>query len=178
MAKAGAIINGVIRMVDLSIEVNYDETLVVSEGGYSANDVITLPASGNYNSLDLMVFLNGQFLEPGADFDYEGVAPRTQIRLLREDLIEGDRLRLRVLGDPLLIYDETVVVPEGGFDAGTNITLPNSKTYADVELMVYLDGQLLEPLFDYNFVGTIPRTQIQLAAELFENERLRFRIDP
>lgn len=73
-------------------------------------------------------------------------------------------------------YDETVTVPNGGYTPGTVVTLPSSMTYTDIELLVFLDGQLLEVGDDYTYVGTAPRTQIQIIPELFENEKLRFRI--
>ena len=156
----------------------YDEVIIAPVGGYAINDIITLPSSGEYEAKDLKVFLDGTFWEEGIDYDYVGVNPRTQIQLKRI-VSESEKLRFRVEGIAAAIYDEPVVVPNGGYSAGTNITLPSSKTYADSDLKVYLDGNFLEPLIDYNYVGpaTGNRTQIQLVVDLFEGERLRFRIE-
>lgn len=152
----------------------YDENYTVSSGGLAINDLILLPNSGSYTDKDLEVYFNGQLLEDGVDFDYEGTAPRTKIKVLRTFNV-SDKLRFRTEFDAAEVYDETVVVGVGGLSAGTNITLPNSETYKDVELTVYLGGDLIEVTEDYNYVGSDPRTQIQIIVDLFENERLRFR---
>ena len=73
------------------------------------------------------------------------------------------------------IYDETYTVPVGGLPAGTDITLPSAGTYEDAELEVYLNGQRIEDILDYNFIGTIPRTKIQLTFNVSEGEKVRFR---
>jgi hypothetical protein len=179
MGKALQIINGIARQAEVSAIVTiYDETITVGEGGLPEFSTLTLPDSGNYKSLELRVFVNGQFL--GADVDYEYVGnggTRTQV-LMYEALNQSDKVRFRInkSADPLVIYDQTLVIGQGGISAGTNITLPNGAEYNDVELEVYLDGQFLEPTIDYNYVGvTPPRTQIQLTFDVLQNERLRFR---
>jgi hypothetical protein len=75
------------------------------------------------------------------------------------------------------VYDEVVTVPNGGWTAPQNITLPESQTYIASELQVFLDGQRLEANIDYNYVGSAPRTQIQTTFDLLGGERIRFRIE-
>jgi len=155
----------------------YDETFTVTDvGGLSSGSIITLPNSGQYTDKDLRVFFNGQLWEEGVDYNYVGVAPRTQIQLLRF-VDQNEVLRFRVEGDSGAIYDEVIVIGSGGLSAGSLITLPGLKTYNDIDLKVYLNGQYLEVVEDYNYVGSIPRTQIQTVIDLFENERLRLRIE-
>lgn len=84
------------------------------------------------------------------------------------------------------IYDESLKVVAsspgageivGPVSAGTNIALPNSQTYSSMELQVYLNGDRLESVFDYSYVGSIPRTQIQFTFSLEVGDRIDFRID-
>lgn len=76
------------------------------------------------------------------------------------------------------IYDETLTVGVGGISSGSPITLPNSGTYDDDDLEVYLGGLFLEPGVDYNYVGAGPdKTQITMVDDVFENELLRFRVE-
>lgn len=84
------------------------------------------------------------------------------------------------------IYDESLTVVESGagageingpISAGTNVTLPSSKIYEDDELEIYINGQRIEAVFDYNYIGTIPRTQISLTFDLEVGDIIRFRID-
>jgi len=72
------------------------------------------------------------------------------------------------------IYDETYTV-SGTITTGTAITLPASETYTDVELKVYLNGVFLEPVLDYNYVSSPPRTQIQMTFDLVDTDLLRFK---
>lgn len=156
----------------------YDETYTVPGGGLSSGSNITLPNSGTYENKDLRVYVNGQLWEDGVDFDYVGAAGpgKTEIQIL-QDLEAGELVRFRVQGTAISIYDETVVIGAGGLVAGSNITLPNSETYDDIDLQVYLDGHFLQVVEDYNYVGSIPRTQIQTVFDLNEGERVRFRIE-
>ena len=152
----------------------YDENFTVSAGGLAINDLVTLPNSGSYTDKDLEVYFNGQLLEDGIDFDYVGSDPRTQIKVLRT-FEENEEIRFRNEFEAVDVYDETIVVGAGGLSAGSTVTLPATETYTDIDLTVYLDGQLLEAGQDYNYVGVAPRTQIQLVIDLLETERLRFR---
>jgi hypothetical protein len=83
------------------------------------------------------------------------------------------------------IYDKSLTVVsgtpgsyeiQGPVTAGTAITLPDSQTYNSSELIVNLNGQALEQVFDFNFVGSIPRTQVSLTFDLEVGDRLDFRV--
>lgn len=176
--KALTLINGLPRMASVTTVTGiYDETYNVASP-LSNGSYITLPNSGNYTNKDLRVYLNGAFWEPYVDYSYPaGSPPRTQIQIL-QDVAVGDKLHFRInqSADPLAIYDEIIVV-NSTITTGTNITLPNSQTYTDVELEVYLNGQLLESVGDYNYVGALPpRTQIAMTFDLVAGDRLRFRM--
>jgi hypothetical protein len=156
----------------------YDEVVVVPAGGYSINTIITLPNSGSYDGADLEVYLEGQFLEEGQDYEYVGSGSgKTQIKVINHAWQEGERARYRIEGIAAAIYDEVYVIPAGGLATGTEITLPNSGSYGGDDLEVYLGGQFLEPLFDYNYIGSAPYTKIALTFDIDEDERLRFRND-
>jgi hypothetical protein len=83
------------------------------------------------------------------------------------------------------IYDEYLLVVSGSpsnnneitgpINAGVNVTLPNGGQYTDDELMVDLNGQSLENGFDFNYVGTPPRTQVAFTFQLVVGDRLYFR---
>jgi hypothetical protein len=173
-SRALSLINGIGRMITVSsLSAFYDEKITYNST-VTAGTNITLPSSGEYTGVDLRVFLSGIFLEPGQDYTYVGTAPRTQIQIL-VDIVAGDTLRFRrnLSADPVYIYDQ--VVTGSNITAGNNITLPLSKTYNDAELEVYLGGQLLQPVIDYNYVGTIPRSQIVMTFDIYSTDRLRFR---
>jgi hypothetical protein len=174
------LVNGVPRMREVSNAGTgiYDDTYVVGPGGLTASTAITLPNGGTYDDSDLEVFIGGQFLEPGGvDYNYVGSGPdRTQISFV-ENLLEGERIHFRTENANVPIYDEVLVVGGGGITTGSNITLPNGGTYEGVDLEIYLNGEFLEKDLDWNQVGSIPRTQIQMTFDLVQNDRLRFRID-
>lgn len=178
--KALKLVSGIPRMRDItgtgSITI-YDETLLVGVGGISSGTPITLPSSGTYDDVDLEVYLGGLFLEPGVDFNYVGAGPdRTQITMV-DDLFEGESLRFRTEDSGAIIYDETTVIGAGGVTTGTNITLPNAGTYEGEELEIYLNGEFMDRGIDWNEVGSVPRSDIQMTFDLVEGDRLRFRID-
>lgn len=68
-------------------------------------------------------------------------------------------------------------VSESNATTGTPITLPDNGTYVGDELEVYLNGNRLEDLVDYNYEGTQPRTQVSFTFDLIAEDRVRFRID-
>ena len=74
------------------------------------------------------------------------------------------------------VYDETTSVGST-ITTGTNVTLPASGTYTSLELEVYLNGQQLEDVSDFNYVGSPPRTQVQFTFDLVAGDLLRFRKD-
>lgn len=73
------------------------------------------------------------------------------------------------------VYDQTLLMA-ADYAANTQFTLPLARTYSSVELEVFRNGQFLESVIDYTYVGSIPRTQITLLSEIITGERLRFRI--
>jgi hypothetical protein len=83
--------NGVARsFAESSSTPMYEATYVVS-GTLTTGTAITLPSSQTYNSTELEVHLNGQFLEPGIDYNYVGIVPRTQISFTF-DLLDAERV--------------------------------------------------------------------------------------
>jgi len=93
MTRALSLVNGIPRMIDVSAGTvtTYDETLLVVSSGAGAgeinvsdaeaSDAITLPNSGNYEDVELQVFLNGKLINVTTDYDYVGSGTRTQIAL-------------------------------------------------------------------------------------------------
>lgn len=86
----------------------------------------------------------------------------------------------------LTIYDQSLTVVASGaganqingpVNAGVNVTLPGSQTYTAAELQIYLNGDRLEPIFDYSYVGSVPRTNLQFTFQLVVGDRIDFRID-
>jgi hypothetical protein len=85
------------------------------------------------------------------------------------------------------IYDQSLVVVSGTPGAGeiqgpiitgTNVTLPGGQTYTSDELRIELNGQGLDPVFDYNYVGgSPPRTQVAFTFDIEVGDRINFRID-
>lgn len=73
------------------------------------------------------------------------------------------------------IYEQTVTVGPGGISTGTPVTLPSAETYDSTELTVRLNGQLLENVIDYQYEGTVPRTQVSFTFDLVEGDRIVFR---
>jgi hypothetical protein len=87
---------------------------------------------------------------------------------------------------PVTIYDQSLTVVSSGAVsgqingpvlAGTSVTLPAAQTYTAGELQIYLNGDRLEPTFDYTYVGSPPRTQVQFTFDLAVGDRIDFRID-
>jgi hypothetical protein len=75
------------------------------------------------------------------------------------------------------LYDASITIGAGGITTGVPITLPLSETYDSIELEVFLNGQSLEDAYDFNYYGTIPRTQITMTFDLAEGDILRFRME-
>jgi hypothetical protein len=74
------------------------------------------------------------------------------------------------------IYNERYQV-NSTITTGTPITLPASGTYNSAELEVRLNGVKLEPVYDYNYVSTPPRTQVTMTFDLVNGDELTFRVD-
>jgi len=86
------------------------------------------------------------------------------------------------------IYDEHIDVVASGASGdnqineasattGSPITLPNSGTYEGQELEVYINGNRVEDVVDYNFVGSGTKTQVSFTFDLEVDDRIRFRVD-
>jgi hypothetical protein len=173
------LVNGIGRMqtiTGLDTSLIYDETIDVSSViPFGTN--ITLPNAGTYQSKELEVYLNGQFLEVGQHFNYVGTGTRTQIVMISRTLGDQDFLRFRKEGDPSLIYDESLV--PGVLVANTPITLPNSGVFGGSDLRLYRNGQFLTHIFDYNYIGSMPPyTQFSLTFDLGATDRIRMRKVP
>lgn len=83
------------------------------------------------------------------------------------------------------IYDERLDViagtpsnsnqVQGPITAGTNVTLPDSGTYSGLELQIYLNGDRLESVNDYTYVGAGPsKTQVQFTFQLEVGDAIDF----
>jgi len=70
---------------------------------------------------------------------------------------------------------EGVLTVGSTITAGSNVTLPDSGTYTDVDLSVYLNGQRLTYVEDFTYVGSPPRTQVQFLFDLFSGDIVTFR---
>lgn len=89
------LVNGIARMTlsPVAAEI-YSQTVTVGVGGVTTGVDITLPASGSYLGAELEVYLNGEYMELGLDFNTSGSSPYTKIQMTF-DLVQGDKLRFR-----------------------------------------------------------------------------------
>jgi len=62
----------------------------------------------------------------------------------------------------------------GPITSGTPVTLPSSGTYSNDDLFIFLNGVKMDSIFDYNFVGTVPRTQVSFTFDLVANDKIEF----
>ena len=92
----------------------------------------------------------------------------------------------RMVTEGTAIYDQPLTVVASGaganqvngpVNAGVSVTLPSAGTYNSTELQIFLNGTRLEAVFDYNYVGTVMRTQVQFTFGLVVGDVLVFRID-
>ena len=66
----------------------------------------------------------------------------------------------------------------GPISAGVDVTIPDSLTYEDTDLQVFLNGQQLDVVSDFNYVGAGPsRTQVDFVFDLLVSDKITFRID-
>ena len=75
----------------------------------------------------------------------------------------------------VVIYDQRYAVT-GPISAGIPVTLPVSQTYSSNELNIFLNGDRLEATYDYNYTGSIPRTQVTFTFGLVSGDAVDFRI--
>lgn len=99
MAKFLRLSNGVPRSFNESATLPiYDETIEIgvdtAPGGVATGNPITLPSSQTYEGEELEVYLNGQRADSLIDYNFVGIAPRTQISFTF-DLVDGDKVRFR-----------------------------------------------------------------------------------
>jgi hypothetical protein len=87
----------------------------------------------------------------------------------------------------LPIYDQQLTIVSGApansnqmtgpVTAGTSVTLPVSGSYSAAELQVELNGQGIEPVSDYVYVGSgSAKTQVQFTFALVVGDVVDFRI--
>lgn len=96
MGRFLRISNGVARQFDESATpIIYDETVIVGGGGLTTGSPLTLPDAQDYTADELEVYLNSIRLQPVADYNYVGVAPRTQITFTF-DLLASEAVRFRI----------------------------------------------------------------------------------
>jgi len=177
VASQLVLINGVPRIRKTSvIGPIYDETVTISTGGLTAGTLISLPNAGQYTNTNLEVFIDGQSAEPSVDYHYVGVAPRTQITFTK-NLSEGTVIRFKIENYDVTIYNETMWIGVGGIPTGTNIALPNNRSYVGDDLKIYLNDELMVLGIDWNQTDSDPCSDIQMTFDLLEGDRLRFRID-
>lgn len=72
------------------------------------------------------------------------------------------------------IYDQSVDI-NSTITSGTSVTIPGGETYNGQELEIYFNGQVLDDVVDYTFVGSPPRTQVQFTFNLEPGDRIRYR---
>ena len=84
--------------------------------------------------------------------------------------------RMTVEAGATTIYDQESTIGTT-LTTGSSFTLPASQTYSADELEVYVNNTRLTRVADYNFVGSIPRTQINFTFDLIVGDKVRVRID-
>lgn len=88
-------------------------------------------------------------------------------------------------GASVAIYDERLIIVSGApvdsneatgpINAGVNVTLPDSGTYTGLELQIYLNGDRLETVADYAYVGSgSGKTQVQFTFSLVVGDTVDF----
>ena len=174
--KAVTYIDGLPRLQYVVVTTDvYDEYILISAGGISAGTALTLPNYGSYYGAELNIFLNGSKQEVGIDYNIVGsTPPYTQITFTY-DLMADDLVVFRKeMPSPVGVYEQAVDVGST-ITAGTAVTLPSAATYSGTELSIYLNGSRLENLYDYTYVGVVPRTQVSFTFDLYSGDRVVFR---
>jgi hypothetical protein len=102
-------------------------------------------------------------------------------------LVNGQQRMQSITASAPAIYDQplTVVVSGAGANqingpvtTGASVTLPASGTYTGQEMQIYLNGDRMEPVFDYTYVGSgSGKTQVQFTFDLVVGDRIDFRVD-
>lgn len=84
--------------------------------------------------------------------------------------------RMQDEASSVTIYDEEIEL-SATLTTGNPLTLPSSGTYNSDELEVYLNGQRLNSVVDYNYYGSVPRTAVSFTFDLVDGYKVRFRVD-
>lgn len=94
MANVLRIINGYPRLSPESgAETIYDQSVTLVSP-VTAGTNYTLPASGTYIGDELEVYLDGQVLDSGSDYNFVGSGTKTQVQFTF-NLLAGDNIRFR-----------------------------------------------------------------------------------
>ena len=83
-------------------------------------------------------------------------------------------IEVQDLLDP--VYSETYS-PVATVTSGTAVDLPESQTYTGDELSIYRNGQRLDYIVHYTYVGSAPRTQVLFTFDLKTSDDITFRIE-
>lgn len=178
MSKKLALVLGLPRMVAEAATPSIYDKEYSPLSDITAGTNVILPAGGTYTSNNLEIALNGQWLAHPDDFTYVGSPPRTQVQFTSDIKGGFDKLRFRVdTGGADFVYEEVYDVVSD-IPAGTPITLPSGGTYTSDDLEVWLNGQGLVSIEDYNYVGSPVRSQIEMTFDLVGGvDKIKFRVD-
>jgi len=105
------------------------------------------------------------------ELDFTGAA--VQVSALGGGAVQVDHA---AAGGGVAIYDETTELVSD-ISSGTAITLPSAKQYNSEELEIYLNNVRQNDGENFEYVGVVPRTQIEFNEDLVTGDRIRFRID-
>lgn len=93
--------------------------------------------------------------------------------------------RMQAAPGTTTIYDQRLTVVTGTaantnqvtgpITSGVSITLPASGTYVGSELQIYLNGQEMESVADFNTVGTGTKTQISFTFQILVGDKIDFK---
>lgn len=94
MAKFLTIVNGYPRLSDETAPPTIYDVSIDILANVTTGTSYTLPSSGTYVGDELEIYLDGQVLDSGSDFNFVGSGTKTQVTFTFDILI-GDRLRFR-----------------------------------------------------------------------------------
>lgn len=73
-------------------------------------------------------------------------------------------------------YNEVIDVASD-ISAGTPVTLPNSGTYEDKEILIFVNGKYIQLGEGWNLVGVAPRTQVSFSDDILTGDLISFYIN-
>lgn len=94
MANFVRVTNGYLRLAAETADPTIYDQSVDLVSPVTTGTSYTLPSSGSYVGDELEVYLDGQVLDSGSDFNFVGSGTKTQV-VFTFDLVAGDRLRFR-----------------------------------------------------------------------------------